>query len=384
MNKVVEGKASRLCHGDLLEFLAEAIPGRLSESWDNCGLQVGSRKTPLQGIICSLDISDKVIDEALESGANFIFSHHPLIFKPLSRIDLDTFPGDILGRALASGITLFSAHTNLDSVAGGVNDHLAEIIGIDNCVPLEPYSGRSLKLVTFVPSTAVDKVAAALFAAGAGRLGTGRYSECSFRTPGTGSFRPEKGAVPQIGEIGRLSMVDEVRLETVVDENSVASVLAALHRTHPYEVPAYDLYPINFFEPDCGAGRVGLLEKPVIAEDFARNVKKRLQAASVRLIGADRQQSIRKIALCGGSGFSLYGSAQAAGADLFVTGDLKYHDAREVLDKGKIPVLDAGHFATERHVVEVCAAWCRKFVNENGADLPVNIARSESEPWLNI
>ena len=384
MNKVVEGTANRLCHGDLLKFLADAIPARLSESWDNCGLQAGSGQYPLRGILCSLDISHAVIDEALQGGANFIFSHHPLLFKPISRIDLNTFPGDILGRALAAELTLFSAHTNLDSVAGGVNDHLAEILGIENCTPLVPYSGRSCKLVTFVPAAAVDQVAAALFAAGAGKLGAGRYCDCSFRSPGTGSFRPENGARPEIGEIGRLTQVDEVRLETVVDEKSVSSVLEALHRTHPYEVPAYDLYPVSFFEPDCGAGRVGVIEKPVAIEAFALTVKKRLSAAAVRLIGADRQKSVRKIALCGGSGFSLYESAQAAGADLFITGDLKYHDARQVLEKGKIPVLDAGHFATERHVVEVCADWCRKFVRENGADLQVSIARSEAEPWLNI
>ena len=384
MKTAVTGTADQLCHADLIKFLETAIPGWLSESWDNCGLQAGTGKNPLTGILCSLDISAEVIDEALSLGANFIFSHHPLLFKPVSRLDLDTFPGNLLGRALAGGITLFSAHTNLDSVVGGVNDHLAAILGLDKCVPLVPYSGRSCKLVTFVPAAAVDRVAAELFAAGAGKLGAGCYSECSFRTPGTGSFRPEAGASPHIGEIGRLSLVDEVRLETVVEEKSVVRILEVLRQAHPYEVPAYDLYPVHFTEPDCGAGRIGELAIPDDIYDFALFVKTKLKTDAVRLIGGNLKKRVQKIALCGGSGFSLYEAAQAAGADLFITGDLKYHDARSVLGKGRIPVLDAGHFATERPVVEVCAAWCRDFVAENGVDLKVAITQSESEPWVMV
>jgi len=183
LKAAVTGSADQLCHADLIKFLESTIPGWLSESWDNCGLQAGAGKNPLTGILCSLDISAEVIDEALALGVNFIFSHHPLLFKPVSRLDLDTFPGNLLGRALAGGITLFSAHTNLDSVAGGVNDHLASILGLEQCVPLVPYSGRSCKLVTFVPAASVDQVAAALFTAGAGKQGVGRYCESFFRTP---------------------------------------------------------------------------------------------------------------------------------------------------------------------------------------------------------
>ncbi|HIE07188.1 MAG TPA: Nif3-like dinuclear metal center hexameric protein [Desulfarculaceae bacterium] len=384
MKTAVTSTSDQLCHADLIKFLEATIPGWLSESWDNCGLQAGFGKNQLTGILCSLDITAEVIDEAESLGANFILSHHPLLFKPLSHLDLEVFPGDLLGRALAGGITLYSAHTNLDSVAGGVNDHLAEILGIDQCVPLVPYSGRSCKLVTFVPAAEVDQVAAAMFAVGAGKLGAGRYSECSFQTPGTGSFRPEVGAAPRVGEIGRLNLVDEVRLETVVDEKLVTRVLEALRQAHPYEVPAYDLYSVHFSESGCGAGRIGVIENPINIDEFALLVKTRLQADAVRLIGGNLKSKVEKIALCGGSGFSLYESAQAAGADIFITGDLKYHDARSVLEKGQIPVLDAGHFATERHVVKVCAAWCRDFVAKNNADLKVAIARSESEPWITV
>ncbi len=373
--------AGQLRHADLITFLETKVPYSLSESWDNCGLQAGSRQYPLEGVVCCLDITAEVIDEALECGANFIFSHHPLLFKPLSRLDLDVFPGNLIKRALAAEITLFSAHTNLDSVVGGVNDHLAQLLGIKECSPLVPYAGQSCKLVTFVPATAVEKVAAALFAAGAGKVGMGRYSECSFRVPGTGTFRPETGASPQVGEIGKINFVDEIRIETIVPENSLPPVLKALQQTHPYEVPAFDIYPVRFADSSCGAGRVGVVDNKYDIKEFALFVKNKLQAAAVRLIGESLKESVQKIALCGGSGFSLYSAAQASGADLFITGDLKHHDARAVLESGRMPVLDAGHFVTERPVVEVCAAWCREFIAGTGTDVNVAIAKSEHEPW---
>ena len=371
-------------HADLITFLETEIPYSLSESWDNCGLQAGSRQQPLKGVICCLDITDEVIDEALECGANFIFSHHPLLFKPLSRLDLDVFPGDLIGRALVAGITLFSAHTNLDSVAGGVNDHLAQILGIEKCVPLVPQVGKNCKFVTFVPKTEVDQVAEALFAAGAGNIGDTRYRECSFRTPGTGTFCPENGACPHVGEVGKINFVEEIRLETIVSESSLPKVLQALQQAHPYEVPAYDIYPVRLSDLSCGAGRVGVLANPIDINEFALFVKKKLRAAVVRLVGANFKRSVQKIALCGGSGFSLYDAARASGADLFITGDLKHHDARDVLDSGRIPVLDAGHFVTERPVVEVCAAWCRELIAAENAEVKVSISASEQEPWLII
>ncbi len=375
---------SELRHADLITFLETKIPYSLSESWDNCGLQVGSRQYSLKGVVCCLDITAEVIDEALECGANFIFSHHPLLFKPLSRLDLDVFPGNLIKRAFAAGITLFSAHTNLDSITGGVNDHLAQLLGIKKCLPLIPASGKNYKMVTFVPAAATDQVASALFAAGAGEVGDRGYSECSFRTPGTGTFYPAVGASPHIGEIGKINYVDEIRLETIVPENLLSPVVKALQQAHPYEVPAYDVYPVRCPGSNCGAGRVGVINNKIEIKEFVTFVKKKLRTAAVRLIGENLKERVQKVALCGGSGFSLYAAAQASGADLFITGDLKHHDARSVLESGRIPVLDAGHFVTERPVVEVCAAWCREFIAGTDNDVRVAIAESEQEPWLTI
>ncbi len=166
-----------------------------------------------------------------------------------------------------------------------------------------------------------------------------------------------------------------------LDEKLIHRVLRALQRAHPYEVPAYDLYSARFSEPGCGAGRIGVIEHETDINEFSLLVKDKLKSTSVRLVAGGLKKCVKKIALCGGSGFSLYKAAQIAGADLFVTGDLKYHDARSVLEEGTIPVLDAGHFATERHVVEVCAAWCRDFVLENNVSIEVATAQSEYEPW---
>ncbi len=378
----VSGEHNQISHGTLIDYLNTKIPPGLSESWDNCGLQAGSRQWPLKGVICCLDFSPDLISEALAVGANFIFSHHPLFFKPLKRLDIDAFPGNLLHQALTAGITLYSAHTNLDSVTGGVNDHLAMRLGVTDCLPLILHFREFYKLVTFVPSVDVERVGAALFAAGAGRLGAGRYSECSFRSPGIGSFRPAPGASPKVGEIGRVNLVDEIRLETVLDKDRLASVLEALRLVHPYEVPAYDLYPMQHPDDACGPGRIGMLDEDMTLAEFSDFVKRRLKTVSLRLVGGDLERKVKKIALCGGSGFSLYKQAKAAGADLFITGDLKYHEAREVVEQGGIPILDAGHFATEKPVLEVCAAWCREFLSDYSVPLPVTISQSEREPWM--
>jgi len=374
---------NQIIHADLIDYLNLRIPPQMSEAWDNCGLQVGSRQWPLQGVLCCLDLSSSVVSEALAVGANFIFSHHPLFFKPLKSLDLDVFPGNLIYQALTAGITLYSAHTNLDSVVGGVNDHLAKLLGVTNCAPLIPHSVDIYKLVTFIPSSDLEQVAEALFAAGAGRLGAGLYSECSFSTPGVGSFRPASGATPRIGEIGKTNLVDEIRFETVLDRGARARVLKALHLAHPYEVPAYDLYPLKLSDDACGSGRVGVLKKTMGLAGFVSFVKQRLGIETLRLVGGDLGTGrVEKIALCGGSGFSLYKEAQAAGADLYITGDLKYHEAREVLDQGQIPILDAGHFATEKPILEVCAGWCHQFLAENEIALPVVVSQTEREPWL--
>ncbi len=368
-------------HGDLIAWLERRIPLHLSEEWDNCGLQVGSRGFPLRGVLCCLDVTSEVVAEAQAMGADFIFSHHPLFFRPEKNLDLDTFPGSLVKALVQSEITVYSAHTNLDKVENGVSAELARILGVNHTRPLQGEVEKIFKLVTFVPEESLAAVEEALFAAGAGRLGEGRYRECAFRSAGKGSFFPENGSHPERGEIGRRNLVDEIRFETVCEPESLARVLAALFESHPYEVPAYDLHPLRRDAEKVGLGRIGELDEELTVAEFVARVSDRLKVSGLRLIGGDRDRRLKKIALCGGSGFSLYPAALAAGADLYLTGDVKYHEAREVLDRGGMMLLDAGHFATEFPIVAVCAAWCREFAECNGISLPVSVARCGNEPW---
>ncbi len=372
---------SVVTHGELIRYLESRIPPELAEEWDNCGLQLGCRQQPLQGIICCLDPTPAVVEEARRRRADFIFSHHPLFFKPLKYLDLESHQGSMLQTMVREGITLYSAHTNLDKIRGGVSDRLAELLGLQDPRPLEPASRRVYKLVTFVPPAALAEFEEALFAAGAGVLGDGSYRECAFRTEGTGSFHPAAGSRPRLGEVGRRNLVTEIRFETVCEAAVLYRVLQTLHEVHPYEVPAYDLLPMEPKEMELGFGRVGNLAEEVSLPEFVRWTGKCLGGAVVRLIGGTPELRVRRVALCGGSGFSLYRSAMAAGADLYLTGDVKYHEAREVVDGGGIPLLDAGHFATERPVVKSCVQICRDFLAVRGLTLPVAAAACEQEPW---
>jgi dinuclear metal center YbgI/SA1388 family protein len=375
---------NRITHGDLIDFLAARISPNLAEEWDNCGLQVGSRCSLLRGVICCLDVTSAVVAEAKHLGADFILSHHPLLFRPLRNLSLDSFPGSLIKEMVQAGITLYTAHTNLDKVPGGVSDRLAEQLGLAVRQPLMPEVRKVFKLVTFVPPAALSRVEEALFSAGAGVLGKGAYRECAFRISGEGSFFPEEGSSPRVGEVGRRNLVPEIRFETVCEDRVLSRVLSALEQTHPYEVPAYDLYRMELKRSDCGLGRIGELEDALELESFIALVRERLGGVTVRLIGGKLQDRVKRVALCGGSGFSLYSAAVTAGADLYLTGDVKYHEAREIVDGGGIPLLDAGHFATERPVVEVCSAMCRDFLVDQGLQLPVVSAQAECDPWIYI
>ncbi len=374
-------------HRDLIAFLEELAPPDLSESWDNSGLQVGDPQGELRGVLLCLDLSPAVFREASRLGANFILTHHPLLFSSLKSVRVDRFPGCLLREALVEGTTVYAAHTNLDAAFGGVSDALADLFGLEQRRVLAAGSRQSVyKLVTFLPPAALRPVAAALFAAGAGVIGN--YSHCAFASPGTGSLRPEVGSRPWSGQPEQLNYVTEQRLEVRVPENKLAAVVAALRRSHPYEEPAYDLYPLADSGAAAGCGRIGELPEPRELPRLVAEIKEKLGLAAVRLIGAGEgggqaeREKIRRLAVCGGSGFSLYSPAVAAGADLFLTGDLKYHDARHVEATG-VPVVDAGHFATERPVLPVVGDKIRAFLARQGVQtIGVEVFAAEKDPFV--
>ncbi len=364
----------------LINLLEQLAPRRLAGDWDNTGLLVGSPLAPVNKILITLDIDDRVLDEAVSLGANFIISHHPLIFRPLKSLRTDLPVGKTIAAALAAGIAVFAAHTNLDVIAGGVSDALAACLGLTETRVLRVTGSEPLeKIVVFVPEGHEDNVRRAMSAAGAGWIGN--YSHCTFQASGTGTFMPQAGADPFIGEQDKLSKVAELRLETIFPASLRNRVVEAMRKAHPYEEVAYDLYALQNEGQLFGFGRVGRIRECAL-DEFADVVKDKLAVRSVRVTG-DGSAVIRKVAVCGGSGGDLHQAALFAGADVLVTGDVKYHEAREAHDSG-LAVIDAGHDATERVIIPVLRDYLAAKIRESGQAAEVIASAVETSPWRTL
>lgn len=331
---------------DIIAVLEDFAPPWLAEKWDNPGLLVGNPAQEVSNVLIALDVTPSVVDEAVSMGAELIVAHHPLIFQPLSVLRTDDSLGCLLAQLIRHDIAVFAAHTNLDAVAGGVSDVLAARLDLRDVTVLSPVGERLVKIVVFVPEGYVEQVRAAMTEAGAGHIG--RYSHCTFGAMGTGTFKPLAGTNPFIGREGELTYTAECRLETIVPEQLLPRVVTAMRRVHPYEEVAYDLYPLLNRVENTGLGRLGRLPSPVSLADFARQVARTLAVPAVKVAGD--KPSISLVAVCGGSGGDLVARAAAVGADVLVTGDVKYHAAQEAIARG-LAVIDAGHFATEQPVL---------------------------------
>jgi dinuclear metal center YbgI/SA1388 family protein len=328
-------------------------PRDLAAGWDNVGLLVGSPEQEVASLLVTLDVTPQVADMAATAGAGMIVAHHPLILKGLTAIRTDAPPGRTLAVLLAAGIAVYAAHTNLDAADGGVNDVLAARLGLTDVRPLTA-DGREklLKLAVFVPESHVEGVRQAVAAAGAGHIGN--YSHCTFQTPGTGTFLPLAGTKPFIGEQDKLEYAAEFKLETILPQRLAARVINAMLAAHPYEEVAYDLYALENPGRPYGLGRVGRLPAAEPLAAFVERVKTALALRSVRVSGPEERR-VATVAVCGGSGAGLFNAAADAGADVLLTGDVKYHEALEAASAG-LTMVDAGHFATERPAVDAVAA----------------------------
>ena len=363
---------------DLLGALHGLYPTDLAEEWDNSGLQVGDLGASVTRVLVALDPSSAAVTAAQACGAQLLVTHHPLLFKPLRRLTPDDPVGKVIWQAVQGGVAIISAHTNLDSAPSGLNTWLAERFGLVACEPLQGAAGRLLKLVVYIPAGHEETVAEALFAAGAGQVGG--YDHCSFRSPGTGTFRPGAGARPFIGTPGEREAVAELRLETIVPQRRLSKVLDRLRKAHPYEEVAYDLIPLANQSPDCGLGRIGQLAEPLTLEALGERSKTALGCQSVRLAGMlDRKVS--KLAVCGGSGAGLIQEAKRRGADALVTGDVKYHEARLAEELG-LGIIDAGHFATETLAVTGLTAALTDQVAANQWALDITPFDGEHDPFV--
>lgn len=357
--------------GECLSLLDSWYPPGWAESWDNPGLQAGDPRGEVSKILLALDPTIEVIREAADQGAELLVTHHPLIFGTgVLSVDASNAWGEALSTAIKSGVSIIACHTNADVAIGGVSDVLAGRLGLAVSGPLEPTgAGGRAKLVTFVPTTKTHEVIEILAKHGAGTIG--EYEVCSFRVAGVGTFRPSHAAKPRRGKKLVVNEEDEDRVEMVVPTERLAGVIEALIEAHPYEEVAYDVYELSG-PTGLGLGRVGELKDQTTAGDFALWCDEAL--GSVGRFAGDPRRSVRRVALCGGSGASLREQAARAGADVFVTADVKHHEALDAIASG-LAVIDAGHFATEWPWVEHLAELLR--AESLGADIGVSRIRTD-------
>lgn len=342
--------------GEWIDVLDEWYPPSWAEEWDNCGLQAGDRSWAAERVLVALDPTAEVVAEAADKGCGLLVTHHPLLFRPVSRVDAGDPFGRAVATALSGNVTLVACHTNADVASPGVSDALAEALGLEVTGVLNrTRAGERMKLVTFVPVESTAKVLDAIVTAGGGVIG--EYSHCSFRVRGTGTFLPSDRAAPAIGERGTLNEVEEDRLEVVVPNERVGAAIEAMIDAHPYEEVAYDVYPLAS-GGGLGLGRVARLPEPITATVLAEHCRERLGGSAVRMAG-DGRREVRTVAVCGGSGASLIPSAVRAGVDAYVTGDVKHHDALDASAEGLV-VVDAGHHGTEWPFVPHLAARLRE------------------------
>ena len=332
----------------LVQHLESVAPVHYQETYDNAGLIVGDKSLEVSSALIALDITEEVVDEAIKHGCGLIISHHPLIFKGLKRITGSNEVERCLVKAIRNNIAIYAAHTNLDSITGGVNSMICKKIGLKNCRILSPVKNQLLKLVTYIPEDQLEEVRSAIFSAGAGVIGN--YDQCSFGASGQGTFRGNEESNPFVGKPGEPHTEREIRFETVVPRHLVSRVVSALLEAHPYEEVAYDLLPLENDFATVGSGMIGELSEPANETDILNSVRQIFGCKMIRHT-ALLNRKISKIAVCGGSGSFLISKAIAEGADLFISADLKYHDFFDA-DK-KIVLADIGHYESEQFTKEV-------------------------------
>ncbi|WP_040948392.1 Nif3-like dinuclear metal center hexameric protein [Gorillibacterium massiliense] len=340
----------------VIQLMERFAPKQYAVEDDRIGLQVGTLSKPVQKALIALDVTEAVVEEAISIGAELIIAHHAVIFRSLKSLQTDTPAGRLYEKLIKNDIAVYIAHTNLDVAEGGMNDLMADALDLTDTCPLEEvHTDRLKKLVVFVPVSHHEKVQDAIFRAGAGWIGG--YSHCSFNIAGTGTFMPQEGTKPFIGEQGNMEHAEEIRLETIVPHSIERKVIQAMLRAHPYEEVAYDIYPLDLLGKSFGLGRVGRLPADCTLDQLAEKVKLAFDVPFTRVVG-DGQQVIRKVAVLGGSGAKYVRHTQFAGADVLITGDIDYHTAQDALAAG-IALIDPGHNAEK-----IVKAKVRDYLNQ--------------------
>ncbi|MBS1729795.1 MAG: Nif3-like dinuclear metal center hexameric protein [Bacteroidetes bacterium] len=340
---------------EVIQLLEKETPLYLQEKYDNAGLIIGNKNTPCTGILCTLDATEEVIAEAIEMGCNLIVAHHPILFNALKKITGNDYVERAIILAIKNDISLYAIHTNLDHKLDGVNAKIAEKLELKDLRVLTPKSGLLQKLYTYVPLSHKEKILEALFAAGGGLISD--YSECSFSAEGKGTFKAGENSKPFLGEIGKRAEVDEAKVEIIFPSWLQQTMIDTLKKSHPYEEVAYEVIRLENTSNQWGAGILGLLPEPMDEQHLLQKIKDLL---GLRMIKHTKflQKSIHKVALCGGAGSFLIKDAIAAGADFFLTSDIKYHEFFDA--DGKIVVADAGHWETEQFTIDLLFEFLQK------------------------
>ncbi len=345
--------------GEIFKYIEDWAPKEIAWNRDNVGLQVGSAEREVKNILLSLDLNEKVIDEAIKKDCNLIITHHPLLFNPVKKINVSGDPKSILiEKLIKNDITLFAAHTNLDFTKNGVSIELAKTLKLKNIRFLSNLNTNQYKLIVFVPDSHVEKVANAIFNNGGGIIS--EYSNCSFRTKGVGSFKGSKNSSPSVGKKLSYEKVDEVKLEVLIDSWKLEKIITAVRNTHPYEEIAYDVYPLNNKHANYGVGAIGELKDEMKKEKFLEYVSNCLQIRNFRYTKGSKKK-IKTVAVCGGSGSEYINDAISVRADAYITADIKYHSFFDFEEA--ILLIDAGHYETEIFSLNEVSRRLKTFLN---------------------
>ena len=340
---------------EVTTILEEFAPLNYAESFDNVGLLVGDKNTDVTGILVTLDTLEEVVEEAITKKCNLIVSFHPIIFKGLKKITGANYVERVVIKAIQHNIAIYSMHTALDNNQAGVNAKICEVLGLKNTKILIPQKDTIKKLTTYVPINAIETIKEALYNAGAGSIGN--YSNCSFTTEGTGSYKANENANPVLGEVGKTHYEKEAQINITFSKSKEEKVLDALFKSHPYEEVAYEIITLENKNQNIGMGMVGELKAPAKEKDFLNFVKKQMSASGIRhskFLG----NNISKVAVLGGSGAFAINAAKQSGAQIFISSDIKYHEFYQA--ESKIVIADIGHYETEQFTKNLLVDYLTK------------------------
>jgi dinuclear metal center YbgI/SA1388 family protein len=361
---------------DIAAAIEKIADPKLAQDWDNVGLLIGDAQRNVKNILLTIDVTAEVVAEAKRLKTDLIISYHPVIWDGLKKITSDGATG-VVYNLIKGGIAVFSIHTALDVVTGGVNDGLAEIVGICDAEPIGDYvdnpAGDNYKLVVFVPIESAAKISNAVFAAGAGIIGN--YRNCSFGAEGTGTFLPVKGAKPVIGKRGKQEKVPEIRFETIVPAEKLADCIEAMIKAHPYDTPVFDVFNLYDTQGKFGLGRIGKLGQPVRIKQIIEKIKKYTGAKAVGMVG-DEKRLVKTAAVCAGSCGRIINSVIAAKADCYVTGELKHHQALAAQEAG-LTCICLSHSVSERFILKKFAKQLHKQIKQ----VTIKISKKDADPF---